>query len=99
MKTALKPDLYRSLPSVDDLLRQPEIITLTERESQHAVVEAIRVVLAKLREEITAGHLSTDQAVQLAIAGLPDGISRQLHTDMELSPKPVINANRMVWHT
>ncbi len=99
MKTALKSDLYRLLPSVDDLLRQPEIVILTESEGQPAVVEAIRTVLAQLREQITAGHLANDAAVQLAIAGLPDGISRQLHTAMELSLKPVINATGVVLHT
>lgn len=99
MKSALKSDLYRLLPSVDDLLRQPEITVLTESEGQPAVVEAIRAVLAKLREEITAGHLTTEQAAQLAIAGLPDGITRQLHTAMEFSLKPVINAAGVVLHT
>ncbi len=99
MKAALKSDLYRLLPSVDDLLRQSEIVTLADREGQPAVVEAIRVVLAKLREEITAGHLASEPAVQLAIAGLPDGISRQLHTAMEFSLKPVINATGVVLHT
>jgi L-seryl-tRNA(Ser) seleniumtransferase len=99
MKTTLKSDLYRLLPSVDDLLRQTEILALAETEGQPAVVEAIRVVLAKLREEITAEHPTSEQAVQLAIAGLPDGISRQLHTAMELSLKPVINATGVVLHT
>jgi L-seryl-tRNA(Ser) seleniumtransferase len=99
MKTTLKSDLYRLLPSVDEVLRQNEIVTLTDREGQPAVVEAIRVVLAKLREEITGGHLTTEQAVQLATAGLPDGISRQLHTAMEFSLKPVINATGVVLHT
>src|SRR5258708_16355651 len=99
MKAALRSDLYRLLPSVDDLLRQSEIVTLADREGQPAVVEAIRVVLAKLREEITAGHLASEPAVQLAIAGLPDGISRQLHTAMEFSLKPVINATGVVLHT
>jgi L-seryl-tRNA(Ser) seleniumtransferase len=99
MKTTLKSDLYRLLPSVDDLLRQTEIATLIESEGQPAVVEAIRVVLAKLREEITAGHLATEQAVQLALAGLPDGIARQLHTAMGFSLKPVINATGVVLHT
>ena len=92
-------DLFRILPSVDDLLRHPEIVSLVEQEGQPAVVEAIRVVLAQVREQITAGHLATDPAVQLAVAGLPDGISRQLHSALQFSLKPVINATGVVLHT
>ncbi len=99
MKTAPKSDLYRLLPSVDDLLRDSQIVSLVEREGQTAVVEAIRVVLAQVREQITAGHLATDSAVQLAVAGLPDGISRQLHSALQFSLKPVINATGVVLHT
>src|SRR5215470_3964139 len=99
MKTAPKSDLYRLLPSVDDLLRQPELSALIEIEGQPAVVDAIRVVLARVREEITTGHLENEEAVQLVIAGLPDGIARQLHAAMEFSLKPVINATGVILHT
>src|SRR5258707_3678740 len=92
MKTAPKSDLYRLLPSVDDLLRDSQIVSLVKQEGQPAIVEAIRVVLAQVREQITAGHLATDSAVQLAVAGLPDGISRQLHSALQFSLNPVINA-------
>src|SRR5258707_11661835 len=99
MKTAPKSNFYRLLRSGDDLLRGPQIVSLVEREGQPAVVEAIRVVLAQVREQITAGHLATDSAVQLAVAGLPDGISRQLHSALQFSLKPVINATGVVLHT
>jgi L-seryl-tRNA(Ser) seleniumtransferase len=99
MTTISKSDLYRLLPSVDDLLRNAELVTLVEREGQPAVTEAIRVVLGQVREEISLGHLSSEAAVQLAIAGLPDGISRQLHTALQFSLKPVINATGVVLHT
>src|SRR5258708_4563116 len=91
--------LFRALPSVDDLLRHGEIVPLIEEEGQPAVVEAIRVVLAQVREQISAGHLATDSAVQLAVAGLPDAISRQIHSALQFSLKPVINATGVVLHT
>src|SRR5215510_2206917 len=99
MKSLSKSDLYRLLPSVDDLLRQPEIATLVESEGQPAVVEAIRVVLAKVREEIATGHLEKEESVQLVVAGLPDGVARRLHASLELSLKPVINATGVILHT
>jgi L-seryl-tRNA(Ser) seleniumtransferase len=99
MQTNSQSDLYRLLPSVDDLLRHSEILPLIELEGQPAVVEAVRAALAQLRQEISAGHLNHEKAVALAIAGLPDGIARQLHAAMEFSLRPVINATGVVLHT
>jgi len=99
VKAIPKSDLYRLLPSVDDLLRQEDLVSLVESEGQPSVVEAIRVVLAKVREEIATGHLENEESVQLVIAGLPDGIARQLHAAMEFSLKPVINATGVILHT
>src|SRR5438874_11707586 len=99
MKTSSKAGLYRLLPSVDDLLRQPELAPFLQREGQHAVVEAIRAVLAQLREEITAGSLSSEESIQLATANLTEAISRQLRRAMEFSFKPVINATGVILHT
>ncbi|HEY6248756.1 MAG TPA: L-seryl-tRNA(Sec) selenium transferase [Candidatus Angelobacter sp.] len=99
VKVSPKSDLYRLLPSVDDLLHQPELAPMIEREGQPSVTEAIRVVLAKVREEISTGHLENEESVQLVIAGLPDGIARQLHAALEFSLKPVINATGVILHT
>ena len=99
VKTHPKSDLYRLLPSVDELLHQPELVALIEREGQPAVTEAIRAVLAKVREEIATGHLETEESVQLVIAGLPDGVARQLHASLEFSLNPVINATGVILHT
>src|SRR5215467_9800071 len=99
MKTTAKSDLYRLLPSVDELLRETEVASLVEGEGQPAVVDAIRVVLEKVREEIATGHLEKDESVQLVVAGLPDGIARQLHASLEFSLRPVINATGVILHT
>ena len=99
MKTTTKSDLYRLLPSVDELLREAAVASLVESEGQPAVVDAIRVVLAKVREEIATGHLEKEESVQLVVAGLPDGIARQLHASLEFSLKPVINATGVILHT
>lgn len=99
MKASAKSDLYRLLPSVDDLLRQSEIAPLIEREGQPAVVEAIRMVMTRVREEIATGRVENDEAVQLVIAGLPDGIARQLDSALAFSLKPIINATGVILHT
>ena len=97
--TSSKSALYQLLPSVDDLLRHPQLAPLLEREGQPATVEAIRMVLAQLRQEINAGNLGNEEAVQLAIAGLSQAIARQLQLSLEFSLKPVINATGVVLHT
>ena len=90
MKTTSKSDLYRLLPSVDDLLHSPELSPLIAREGQPAVTEAARAVVAQLREEISAGHLADRDSfptatatgsdfagmAAAALASVGDGISR-----------------------
>ncbi len=99
MKTGSKSELYRQLPSVDELLHNIELTPLLEREGQPAVADAVRVVLARLREEITAARLSSAEEVKLAVSGLPDAVARQLRAAMEFSLKPVINASGVILHT
>ncbi|MGE5205917.1 MAG: L-seryl-tRNA(Sec) selenium transferase, partial [Chlamydiota bacterium] len=61
-----KSELYRRLPSVDELLHLSEIAKLVEREGHAAVTEGAREVLGRVREEIAAGHL-TAEGVDLAV--------------------------------
>jgi L-seryl-tRNA(Ser) seleniumtransferase len=90
--------LFRKLPSVDDLLHDPQIAALVERESQPAVADAARFVLQRLREEISCGQLDV-AAVELAISGLGEAVERQLRQSLSYSLRPVINATGVVLHT
>ncbi|HEX6906881.1 MAG TPA: L-seryl-tRNA(Sec) selenium transferase [Terriglobales bacterium] len=93
-----KSELYRRLPSVDELLRLQPITDLTEREGHAAVAEAARAVLARVREEIAAGRLNSS-GVELAVSGLPEAVERQLRQALQLSLRSVINATGVVLHT
>src|SRR5215831_20062615 len=99
MTTTSKSDLYRLLPSVDELLRSPELSTLIEREGQPAVTEAARAVVAQLREEISADHLADRDSLHLALASVGEAITRQLRSAMDFSLKRVINATGVILHT
>ncbi|HJS98598.1 MAG TPA: L-seryl-tRNA(Sec) selenium transferase [Terriglobales bacterium] len=93
-----KSELYRSLPSVDELVRLPELTSLVEHAGQAAVTEAARAVLARVREEIAAGRL--DRAgVDLAVSGLTEAIERHLRRALHHSLQSVINATGVVLHT
>ena len=74
MSTANKTALFQKLPSTDELLRQPEMQALIEREGHSALAESIRVVLARLRQEISSGHITGGQldekSLDLALGGL-----------------------------
>jgi len=98
VKAASKSELFRKLPSLDELLHQPELGFLVEREGHPAAADAARTVLARLREEISAEHLDS-AAVDLALAGLPQAIERQLQHSLGYSLRPVINATGVILHT
>src|SRR5580698_6327757 len=91
-------DLYRRLPSVDELLRSPELVALATKEGQAAVTDAARAVLASLRDEITDGRLDAN-AVDLALSGLEDAVIRRVRQSLKYSLRPVINATGVILHT
>jgi L-seryl-tRNA(Ser) seleniumtransferase len=99
VKAIPKSDLYRLLPSVDELLKSPDLAELLAREGQPAVTDSVRAVLASLREQISGGTLATHETVALAVANLPQGVARHLSSAMEFSLRPVINATGVILHT
>jgi L-seryl-tRNA(Ser) seleniumtransferase len=96
MSVEAKSELYRKLPSVDELTKS--LSELVQREGAPAVAEAAREVLGRLREEIAAGRISAS-GVELALAGLSDAVGRQLTRALQFSLEPVINATGVVLHT
>ncbi len=98
MSAANKSAQFQKLPSTDELLRQPEMRLLIEREGHTAASESIRAVLAQLREEINAGQLE-DKSLDLALGGLSAAIERQLRQSLSYSLLPLINATGVILHT
>ena len=99
VKTTPKSDLYRLLPSVDEMLKSASLAELLAREGQPAVTDSVRAVLTSVREEISSGTLVNQAAVELAVANLPQAVARHLSRSMEFSLKPVINATGVILHT
>lgn len=98
METASKADLFRKLPSVDEVLRTPDLEALVAQEGQPAVTDSARSVLESLRTEISAGRLDS-HAIDLALAGLNHAIERQLRISLGYSLRSVINATGVILHT
>jgi L-seryl-tRNA(Ser) seleniumtransferase len=97
MKVESKADLYRQIPSVNELLQHPEVSALAAEEGP-AVTDAVRKVLTRVREEITAGGLDS-AGIELALQNAPAAVRRQLRQDLRFSLKSVINATGVILHT
>jgi len=98
LKISNQSELYRSLPSIDELLREPPLAALAEKEGMPAVTDAVRQVLAQLRQEIAAERLDENR-LQLALAGIAEATERQLFRDLGYSLRSVINATGVILHT
>jgi L-seryl-tRNA(Ser) seleniumtransferase len=91
-------DLYRQLPAVDELLRQPGLAALIVRDGQAAVADSARAVLARVRGEIAAGNLD-GEGLARAVEGISSAVEVELRRSLGYSLRPVINATGVILHT
>lgn len=98
MKGVKKAELFRELPSVDEAIRSPEIGALAEVHGVAAVKDAVRAVLARLRQEITSGLLD-EESLRLAVNGVYAAVEAELRRSLAFSLRPIINATGVVLHT
>jgi L-seryl-tRNA(Ser) seleniumtransferase len=98
MKSAARSELFRELPSVDELARAPAVAELASSHGSPAVTDAARTLLARLREEVASGLLD-GPALQVALSGIVAAIEQQLRRALGHSLRPVINATGVILHT
>jgi L-seryl-tRNA(Ser) seleniumtransferase len=97
-RTQNKLDLFRMLPSVDELLRAGRVVELAADFGNAAVTDAARAVLIRVRQEISSERL--DRAtLTLAISNISEAIERELRTSFKASLRRVINGTGVVLHT
>lgn len=97
-KAQAEDELYRRLPSVNEVLQTPGIQALAERCNHERVVDVIRSELADLRSRIASKQISSEQldAEVGALAGL---VAKTLERDPDYSLRPLINATGVILHT
>jgi L-seryl-tRNA(Ser) seleniumtransferase len=95
---ASNPGLFRKLPSTDEVLHRPEVLTLAASNGTTVVADAVRTVLEHLRDEIADNHLD-ENSLDLALTGIGDAVARQLLRSLRYSLRPVINATGVILHT
>jgi L-seryl-tRNA(Ser) seleniumtransferase len=98
VKQTSSPELFRKLPSVDEVVRDPAIHFLVGSSGQDSVINAARAVLARLRQEITEGLLD-EAGLELALSGMAGAVEKQLRLAMDYSLRPLINATGVILHT
>ncbi len=98
MTTTSKPDLYRLLPSVDELLHSRQIQPIVQRFGYAATVGASRVLIEELRGRIAQGSLD-DAELRAALDSLPQAIDERLESALAYSLRPLINATGVILHT
>ncbi len=98
MKNAALSELFRKLPSVNDVIGSSVVSSLAASYGHDSAVDAVRVVLARLRQEITSGLLD-ENALELALSGLAGAVENQLRHALGYSLRPVINATGVILHT
>jgi L-seryl-tRNA(Ser) seleniumtransferase len=96
--SADQADLLRQIPSVDELLTQPRLASLTKRVDRDLLLEITRAVLTDLRGRIATG---ADVAVGVALdpASLQERIATMVEHVLARSLEPVINATGVILHT
>jgi L-seryl-tRNA(Ser) seleniumtransferase len=98
MKTVARSELFRELPSVDELVRAPQFAGLVEEYGPTAVTDAIRSVIGQLREQIASGLLD-DAGLRLDLEGLQRAVEARLHSILNYSLRPLVNATGVILHT
>jgi len=95
--SAEQAELLRQIPSVDELLAQPQLAALLKRADRNLVVEVARAVLADLRARIAGDSNWT--ALGLSTASVEELISTEVERILSRSLQPVINATGVILHT
>ncbi len=93
-----KPDLFRQLPSVDELLRHKALQQVAARYGHAATLDAARSFVSDLRVRVAANSID-DQALASLIEKAPASIEQRLSQSMAYSLRPVINATGVILHT
>lgn len=90
-----KQDLLRKIPSVDYVLEQAQVRALGESLPRWAIGDAVRAVLAEIRESISSGRRSQEPKLEEIVTRVSD-VARAI---AQRGIRRIINATGIVIHT
>ncbi|HSB03811.1 MAG TPA: L-seryl-tRNA(Sec) selenium transferase [Thermodesulfobacteriota bacterium] len=100
MSPSPRQEVLRKIPSVDEILLQPEVSDLLRTYSRNVVVEAIRISLNRLREKLLHEEgLSEVDPSFFALDHLFPLFKKELERQTQPHLRRVINATGVVIHT
>lgn len=100
MSPSPRQEVLRKIPSVDEILARPEIFDLIKTYSRKVVVEAIRICLKRLREELLhLERLSQEDETFFSFDHLYPLIDTEIKRQTQNRLRRVINATGVVIHT
>jgi len=97
-----KKELLRGLPKIDEVMRQESLVVLSEEKGDLLVTEAVRAVIADLRQSILdlkEKEADRFDASALEIPAVAEAAIARLAEDEELNLFPLINATGTILHT
>jgi L-seryl-tRNA(Ser) seleniumtransferase len=92
------PQIFRRLPSVDELLRTEAVAALVSEHGRLSVTEAARVELSELRARISSGALNAE-TLDAELLALPAALHHRVVEAATCSLRKVINASGVLIHT
>ena len=89
-------NVFKNIPSVNELLENPQLKTLVDKVSHHAVVSEVRTFLDGLRDELktTAEEIHVPAPSELA-----SKIAKWIVRGQRARLRPVVNATGILLHT
>ncbi len=90
-----KQDLLRKIPSVEHVLEQAQVLALGDSLPRWAVADAVRVVLAEIRDSISSGRRSEEPDLEEIVTRVADAARAGARRGI----RQVINATGIVIHT
>ena len=90
------PNIFRNLPSVNQLLENPRLKEMVDSVNHRVVVDGVRTFLDDLRDQVTA---ATEDVSIPTPQELADKIADWLETEEQPALKPVVNATGVILHT
>ena len=98
MTNSANPDLFRLLPSVDEVKNSEAVQEIIRQYGYRLTIEYVRLALDELREVIKKGELDERQ-IRADVSRLPKDILFFLQRWFGYSLRPVINATGVILHT
>jgi L-seryl-tRNA(Ser) seleniumtransferase len=92
-------DVLRLLPSVDQMLRKPEVQDMMERHARATVTEVIRRVLQETRQSIIEGEYNSEISAEAIERRLVKVLDERLKKESQGKLVEVINGTGVVIHT